>query len=124
MDHIGSVAKSFVEYYYSTFDTNRAALTSLYREESMLTFEGQQFRGTASIIEKLTTLPFQKVSHNVNTLDAQPGSPSTGSIIVTVTGHLTVDDSPNPLMFCQAFHLVPAGSTYWIFNDIFRLNCA
>ncbi|EIE88363.1 hypothetical protein G6F46_007265 [Rhizopus delemar] len=124
MSGIDSVAKSFVDYYYSTFDTNRAALISLYKEESMLTFEGQQFKGTASINEKLTSLPFQKVVHNVNTLDAQPGSPSSSSLIVTATGHLTVDDSPNPLMFCQTFHLVSEGNSFWVYNDIFRLNCA
>ncbi|CAO3702760.1 unnamed protein product [Rhizopus stolonifer] len=88
----------------------------------MLSFEGQQFSGPGSIVEKLTTLPFQKVVHQVNTCDAQPGNPTSGSIIVTVTGHLLIDDGANPLMFCQTFHLIPEGASYWVYNDIFRLN--
>ncbi|CAI9758525.1 unnamed protein product [Fraxinus pennsylvanica] len=37
-----AVAKAFVEHYYSTFDANRAWLSNLYQEGSMLTFEGQK----------------------------------------------------------------------------------
>lgn len=74
------------------------------------------------IIEKLTSLPFQKVLHKVTTRDAQPSSPSVASLIVNVTGLLVIDDSPNPLQFSQVFHLIPEGGSYYVFNDIFRLN--
>jgi len=88
----------------------------------MLTFEGTPIQSVNSIIEKLTSLPFQKVQHKVTTRDAQPSSPGLASLIVSVTGLLVVDDSPNPLQFSQVFHLIPEGGSYYVLNDIFRLN--
>jgi len=122
MADINAVAKQFTEFYYTTFDSNRAGLQALYRDHSMLSWEGQPIQGAASISEKLTTLPFEKVQHKVTTLDAQPSSPTIASLIVSVTGLLVVDDSPNPLQFSQVFQLIPDGGSYYILNDIFRLN--
>ncbi|KIY48332.1 nuclear transport factor 2 [Fistulina hepatica ATCC 64428] len=122
MADINAIASQFTTFYYSTFDANRANLAPLYRDQSMLTFEGQQFLGVASISEKLTGLPFQKVIHKVTTIDAQPASSEIASLIVSVTGLLVVDDGDNPLQFSQIFHLIPEGGSYYVFNDIFRLN--
>ncbi|KAI0296876.1 nuclear transport factor 2 [Russula brevipes] len=122
MADINAVAQQFTDFYYQTFDTNRSGLTPLYRDTSMLTFEGSPIQGVAAIIEKLTGLPFSKVQHKVTTLDAQPSSPTVASLIVNVTGLLVVDDSPNPLQFSQVFHLIPEGGSFYVFNDIFRLN--
>ncbi|KAL7241011.1 hypothetical protein ACSBR2_006602 [Camellia fascicularis] len=58
-----TVAKDFVEHYYSTFDANRAGLANLYQESSMLTFEGQKIQGSQTIVAKLTSLPFQQCQH-------------------------------------------------------------
>jgi len=122
MADINSVAKQFTDFYYNTFDRDRAGLAPLYRPESMLSWEGTPIQGVTSIVEKLTTLPFSKVHHKVTTLDAQPSNPSVASLIVSVTGLLLVDDSQNPLQFSQVFQLIPDGTGYYVFNDIFRLN--
>ena len=37
-----------------------------------MTFEGAQFQGKAPILEKLMSLPFQKVNHQITTIDSQP----------------------------------------------------
>ncbi|KAF7312198.1 Nuclear transport factor 2 [Mycena indigotica] len=124
MANIDQVAGQFIDFYYQTFDTNRGGLASLYRDSSMLSFEGSQILGTTAIVEKLTSLPFEKVQHKVTTKDAQPSSGTVASLLVSVTGLLVVDDSPNPLQFSQVFHLLPEGGTYYVFNDIFRLNYA
>jgi len=87
---MADVAQQFVEFYYKTFDENRANLAALYRSESMLTFENSSHQGSVSILEKLTALPFQKVVHQVSTLDAQPSNQ--GGILVMVTGALLVDE--------------------------------
>ncbi|KAH9271045.1 hypothetical protein BASA83_006798 [Batrachochytrium salamandrivorans] len=115
------IAKSFVDFYYASFDRNRAELAPLYKEGSMLSFEGQQYAGSA-IVQKLVELPFQTVRHQVVTIDAQPSNPSAGPLLVTVTGRLLVDEEQNPMHFSQTFQLVPEGTSYYIFNDIFRLN--
>ncbi|KAF8263410.1 nuclear transport factor 2 [Lactarius quietus] len=123
MADINAIAKQFTDFYYTTFDSNRANLRlSMYRDTSMLTFEGTPIQGSASIIEKLTSLPFTKVVHKVVTLDAQPSNPSAASLIVSVTGLLLVDDGANPLQFSQVFQLIPDGASYYVLNDIFRLN--
>ncbi|KAI0655517.1 nuclear transport factor 2 [Cubamyces menziesii] len=122
MADINAVAKQFTDFYYTTFDTSRAGLQSLYRDNSMLTWEGTPILGAANIAEKLTSLPFEKVQHKITTLDAQPSSPSVASMIVSVTGLLVVDDSTNPLQFSQVFQLIPDGGSYYVYNDIFRLN--
>ncbi|KAF5386570.1 hypothetical protein D9615_001918 [Tricholomella constricta] len=122
MTDINAIAKQFTDFYYTTFDTNRANLNSLYRPESMLSWEGSPIMGVNAIVEKITGLPFAKVQHRVTTLDAQPSSPSVASLLVSVTGLLVIDDNENPLQFSQIFQLIPDGSSYYVYNDIFRLN--
>lgn len=71
----------------------------------MLTFEGTQHQGVEGIVEKLTALPFQKVEHKVATRDCQPTGDG-NSLVVSVTGALVVDDSPQPLNFSQVSRLL------------------
>ncbi|KAG8831260.1 Nuclear transport factor 2 [Serendipita sp. 399] len=131
MADVNAIAQQFVEFYYSTFDANRSNLASLYRwadllfsqrqtDSSMLSFEGVQSLGTSNIIEKLTGLPFQKVMHSITTLDAQP-FPNEG-ISILVTGALLVDDGDQPMRFSQLFNLLPKDGSFFVLNDIFRLN--
>jgi hypothetical protein len=68
----------------------------------------------------LQGLPFLKVLHQVETKDAQPGP--NGSVIVLVTGKLLVDEEQRPMSYTQAFQLLPdGGSSYYVYNDIFKL---
>jgi hypothetical protein len=53
MADITAISKQFTEFYYSTFDSDRSALANLYRDHSMLTFEGQPTQGGSAIVEKL-----------------------------------------------------------------------
>lgn len=89
----------------------------------MLTFESSQMQGARNIIEKLTSLPFQKVQHRISTLDAQPASEA-GDVLVMVTGELLIDEEQNPQRYSQVFHLMPDNGSYYVLNDIFRLNYA
>ena len=59
--------------------------------------------------------------HKITTCDPQP-SPS-GGILVMVTGYLAVDGNVStPFKFTQMFHLMPDGASWYIHNEIFRLN--
>ncbi|CEM14027.1 unnamed protein product [Vitrella brassicaformis CCMP3155] len=117
-----SVAMQFVQHYYNTFDTNRNGLAPLYGEASMLTFEDAQFKGVQQIMQKLNSLQFQQIRHQVIKVDSQPSV--NNGILVFVTGTLMVDNEANPLKFAQVFHLQPnaQGGGYYCFNDLFRLN--
>jgi hypothetical protein len=55
----------------------------------MMTFENSPHQGTQAIVEKLTSLSFNKVKHAISTQDAQP-SGDHGGIIVLITGALLV----------------------------------
>ena len=125
-------AQAFAQHYYQQFDSDRSQLGSLYNEtHSMLNFEHSasrpgQFKGSQSIVEKLVSLPFQRVQHQVVTIDTQP-TPN-GGVLVFVCGNLLIDNETQPQKFAQTFQLMPtdavglpAGS-YFIFNDVFRLN--
>ena len=125
--NFGEVGQAFITHYYQVFDNDRTQLGSLYKDEvSMLNFEHNpgrpgQFKGTAQILEKLTNLPFRKVQHQVVTIDCQP-TPG-GGVLVVVCGNLLVDDEQMPQKFSQVFQLLPSGTgSFYIFNDIFRLN--
>jgi len=113
------IASAFVGQFYQVFDSNADGLAGLYQPTSMLTFEGQQFLGSAAIVEKLKQLG--SVRHNPQTIDVQP-SVVPNSIVVVVTGHVQVENG-NPLMYCEFFHLVAtAQNSFYVHNDIFRLN--
>ncbi|KFZ20464.1 hypothetical protein V501_00104 [Pseudogymnoascus sp. VKM F-4519 (FW-2642)] len=131
MADFAGIAKQFTEFYYNQFDTDRSQLAPLYRDNSMLTFESAAVAGAGPIVEKLTSLPFAKVKHQVSTLDAQPVEG--GGIIILVTGALlvsypaskragNVDEEQRPMNYSQCFQLLPDGAgSYFIFNDIFKL---
>lgn len=115
------VAKQFIEIYYNTFDTDRNNLLTLYRDHSMLTFESSSVQGARAIVDKLTSLPFQKVRHQVSTLDAQP-SHNDGGIVILVTGQLLVDEEERPMNYTQSFQLLrDANGQFYVFNDLFKL---
>ncbi|KAL5352623.1 Nuclear transport factor 2 [Pseudogymnoascus australis] len=114
------IAKQFTDFYYNQFDADRSQLAPLYRDNSMLTFESAAVAGAGPIVEKLSSLPFAKVKHQVSTLDAQPVEG--GGIIILVTGALLVDEEQRPMNYSQCFQLLPDGAgSYFIFNDIFKL---
>jgi hypothetical protein len=113
------VAKAFAQHYYQMADSNVAGLSGLYKDASMLTFEGTQIVGSTNIVAKLQS--FGKVAHTVTQMDVQP-SATQNAIIVFVCGNISIDGG-NPMMFTQMFQLVASSpGQYYVHNDIFRLN--
>ncbi|KAJ2821767.1 Nuclear transport factor 2 [Coemansia furcata] len=123
MSNINDIAKQFADYYYQAFDSDRNNLAPLYRDASMMSWEGTQMQGAKNIVEKLVSLPFQRVVHKVTTIDAQPSLPNVNALIIAVTGQLLVDEETKPQQYTQLFQLVEDNG-FFIYNDIFRLNYA
>ena len=118
MSDFTDIGTQFVQHFYQTFSSDRTTLMQLFSDNSMLTFEGEQFMGQQSIYNKLTS--FGKVSHNITTNDVQPSI--NDGIVCFVSGDLTIDDG-QPLKFSEVFHLQKGGAQgYYILNDLFRLN--
>ncbi|XAR69596.1 hypothetical protein NMG60_11001249 [Bertholletia excelsa] len=121
-EQIEMVGRSFVDHYYHLFDNDRSSLSSLYQPISMLTFEGQMIQGVDEISDKLNHLPFDQCHHAISTVDVQ-SSPSTGGILVFVSGSLCLAGEEHSLRFSQMFHLIPTGQGgFFVQNEIFRLN--
>ncbi|KAJ2744185.1 Nuclear transport factor 2 [Coemansia sp. BCRC 34301] len=123
MSNINDIAKQFVEYYYRAFDSDRNSLAALYRDMSMMSWEGTQIRGSKGIVEKIVSLPFKRVAHKVTTIDTQPSLPNVNAVVIVVTGQLLVDEETKPQQYTQMFQLVEENG-FFIYNDIFRLNYA
>lgn len=116
-----NIGKVFVQQYYAMFDGGvqvRVGLTNFYTDNSLLTFEGQQFMGREKIGEKLMTLTFQKIEHLIEICDCQPTTD--GGVVVMVMGHLKTDDDP-PHRFIQTFVLKSAAGNFFVQHDLFRL---
>ncbi|MBD0669956.1 nuclear transport factor 2 family protein [Streptomyces sp. CBMA156] len=120
-----AIANSFVQHYYTTFDTygSRPGLASLYRPESMLTWEGQQFQGTQNILTQLTKPELKVVKHRITVVDSQPTTG--GGVLVAVTGSLVIDGAHDkPLQFTGTFNLQPIPGQpggFFVYNHVFRL---
>ncbi|MFE7593744.1 nuclear transport factor 2 family protein [Kitasatospora sp. NPDC057512] len=124
-----SIANSFVQHYYATFDgglATRNNLASLYHPESMLTWEGKQVQGVPGIIETISRPELAVVKHSVTSSDAQP-APG-GGVLVAVTGSLALDNAfDKPMLFTETFNLQPLPNQpggFFIYNQILRLVLA
>ncbi|XP_033207708.1 probable nuclear transport factor 2 [Belonocnema kinseyi] len=117
-----TLGKNFVQHYYAQFDdpTQRPNLINMYDTElSFMTFEGLQIQGAIKIMEKLTSLSFQKINRIITAIDAQPMFD--GGVLINVLGRLQADEDP-PHSFSQVFVLKPLGTSFFCQHDIFRLG--
>ncbi|KAG6941024.1 nuclear transport factor 2, partial [Chelydra serpentina] len=112
------IGASFVQHYYHIFDTDRTQLGSLYIDASCLTWEGQQCQGKTAIVDKLSSLPFQKIQHSITSQDHQPTPDS--CILSMVVGQLKADEDPI-IGFHQIFILKNINDAWVCTNDMFRL---
>ncbi|XP_018339409.1 PREDICTED: probable nuclear transport factor 2 isoform X2 [Trachymyrmex septentrionalis] len=117
-----AIGKGFVQQYYAMFDdpAQRPNLINMYNAEtSFMTFEGLQIQGAIKIMEKLTSLSFQKINRIITAIDSQPMFD--GGVLINVLGRLQADEDP-PHAFSQLFVLKPMGNSYYCQHDIFRLS--
>ncbi|MCY1076307.1 nuclear transport factor 2 family protein [Archangium lansingense] len=101
----------------------RNNLASLYRPESMLTWEGAQQQGSAALLGALLKPELSNIKHKVASSDAQPASG--GGVLVIVTGALVIDTAfDKPMLFVETFNLQPIPGQpggFFINNELFRL---
>ncbi|KAI6692145.1 hypothetical protein NL676_019855 [Syzygium grande] len=107
-----AAAKRFLENYYRTFDANRADLANLYRDESVMIFDGRKLQGKEAILAELTSL--QQCRHQLHTVHCQPTVVGSGDLLATITGYMWPDGKQDARPFSQMFILIPTpeGSFY------------
>ncbi|XP_035722657.1 probable nuclear transport factor 2 isoform X2 [Vespa mandarinia] len=116
-----AIGKGFVQQYYALFDdpAQRPNLINMYNTEtSFMTFEGFQIQGAIKIMEKLTSLTFQKINRIITAIDSQPMFD--GGVLINVLGRLQTDED-QPHAYIQTFVLKPIGISFYVQHDIFRL---
>ncbi|XP_011691656.1 PREDICTED: probable nuclear transport factor 2 isoform X2 [Wasmannia auropunctata] len=116
-----AIGKGFVQQYYAMFDdpAQRPNLINMYNAEtSFMTFEGLQIQGAIKIMEKLTSLSFQKINRIITAIDSQPMFD--GGVLINVLGRLQTDED-QPHAYIQTFVLKPVGTSFYVQHDIFRL---
>uniref|UniRef100_A0A2K5KIM3 Nuclear transport factor 2 n=1 Tax=Cercocebus atys TaxID=9531 RepID=A0A2K5KIM3_CERAT len=105
------IGSSFIQHCYQLFDKDRTQLGAIYIDASCLTSEGQQFHGKAATVEKLSSLPFQKIQYSLTAWDYQP---MPHSCIIS----MVVD----PIMGFHHMFLLKNTNDAWVCtNDAFRL---
>ena len=67
MTDFNQIGTQFVQHFYATFNQPRENLMNLFSDQSMLTFEGEQFLGQQQIYNKLSS--FGKVEHKITSMD-------------------------------------------------------
>lgn len=116
-----TVGKGFIEYYYATYDANRAQLASIYRASSCYTFESDRLQGVQAIMEKLNNSP--GVTHDPSSLTADVLQVNGNALLlVFITGRLQLSGESNPLNFTETFMLVQEGAGYFVGNHVFKFK--
>ncbi|XP_055912879.1 probable nuclear transport factor 2 isoform X2 [Eupeodes corollae] len=115
------IGKGFVQQYYALFDDplQRANVVNFYSAtDSFMTFEGLQIQGAPKIMEKLSSLTFQKIKRVITAVDSQPMFD--GGVLINVLGRLQTDDD-QPHAYIQTFVLKPIANSFFVQHDVFRL---
>lgn len=108
---------SFIQHYYQLLDKDRAQRGTIY-VDACLTWEEQQFQGKTATVEKLSSLPLQKIQHSITGQDCQPSPDS--CIISKVVGQLKADE--DPIVGVHQMFLLKTINDAWVCtNAMFRL---
>jgi Nuclear transport factor 2 (NTF2) domain len=117
-DRLGRI---YAAQYYSLFDDpkKRLSLVSLYHsEDSFLTFEGEEYRGTKNILRKFEKLKLGALTRKILSVDTQPLLD--GGVIISVVGKVHDNDKPDNL-YAQIFVYKPQKGSFFLQHDIFRV---
>jgi hypothetical protein len=61
------------------------------------------------------------VKHDVKSFDAQPsGVPD--ALLISVQGDMIIEGNEHPVKFSQFWHIISDNGSFWVHNDMFRLN--
>uniref|UniRef100_G1MKW1 Nuclear transport factor 2 n=2 Tax=Ailuropoda melanoleuca TaxID=9646 RepID=G1MKW1_AILME len=108
---------SFIQHYYQLLDKDRTQRGTIYIDVC-LTWEEQQFQGKTAIVEKLPSLPLQKIQHSITGQDCQSSPDS--CIISKVVDQLKADE--DPIVGVHQMFLLKTINDAWVCtNDMFRL---
>lgn len=112
--------EQFAQVYYRCVAANREALTAVYRDNSLCTWNKEQLFGTAAILARINNLSFsQGTEFQVTEIECHPTTANT--ILVVVLGKIKQPDEAHPLQFMDTFNLEQDAAGYFVANQIFKV---
>ncbi|CAE6348071.1 unnamed protein product [Rhizoctonia solani] len=90
-----TITAQLATFYYESLSGDRSQLVNIYKADSTLSWEGNQFQGVTAILEKIKASKHFQISGD--------------KMIVLVTGQLITEPGANPVHFSQAFTLAADG---------------
>merc|ERR1711957_182618 len=114
------IGEQTVQQFYQLYDA-RQNMQQMYETQSLFTFEGQDVQGAMQIVQKLMSLGFQQVQHQVQKVNCQPVPGSPDKVMVNVVGNMLVNGSQN-VKFAENFLLMKRPTGQWfILNNTFNV---
>ena len=130
LDVSSRAADKFVPVFYNLFDRQRHQIAKLYKDSSVLLWNGAPIAGSAAIIKTLFEFPI--TDHEVLSYDCQPVTcHGSNDLLISIFGSVRYGDqqqsedskdaSKRRRSFHQTLLLKPEpGGTYFIATDVFR----
>lgn len=123
--HPATVGNTFVKQYYHLLCSSPGQLHRFYKDSSQWCHgDGSQMEeptsGQESIKEKIMKRAYQgaRVDFDHGSIDCQASL--NGSVLVMVTGMMTLSGSATPKAFVQTFYLAVQPNGYFVMNDVLR----
>ncbi|KAJ5293995.1 hypothetical protein N7508_008816 [Penicillium antarcticum] len=114
-DNSRAIAEQFLQHYYTTFEGDRSALASLYRDLSKLTYEDETFEG-AKIMTKIADMPAAK--REFARFMSQYYDGDKGILIML---HGLLGDEGLRMNFIHTFNLRQDEAGFFVSNEMFQL---
>lgn len=114
------VGKGFVGQYYPLYGANRASVAGVYRENSLMTYQGRQLQGVTNIMTFFAeNVTFNAANFQAEDVDCHPTQGN--GVLVVVNGLVAVEGETRPIRFNDTFILATdAAGAWYVSNQIFR----
>jgi ketosteroid isomerase-like protein len=115
------VGRGFIEQYYAIFGSDRSQCAGIYRDNTLMTYAGQQMQGVTAIMEYFRdVMTLGTCQYLPLDIDCHPTA--SGGVLVVVNGEVKIDGENHSLMYNDTFYLSQdEQGNYYVANQISRI---
>ena len=104
--------------FLQAFFSQNADISNFYGNDSILTFEAENFIGKDEIVGKLKNLQVNTIPKNYSV------QPSVNGILIYFAGMFQIAGEQNQMPFTRVIFLANSNGSYYIKNDIYKVTFA
>ena len=104
--------------FLQAFFSQNANISNFYGNDSILTFEAENFIGKDEIVGKLKNLQVNTIPKNYSV------QPSVNGILIYFAGMFQIAGEQNQMPFTRVIFLANSNGSYYIKNDIYKVTFA